>query len=733
MDLIKTLSNEILSIEKAGFGLPKLPSIKFPTGMPSTRQHKYVKKEENYFGPGKHRYWYKMPDGSLVSSDEEKKETKEKQLVEEQATEKQPATEKLKDVQDQTKDVAQKVSEKIKELSQKKEKIQPRQSRAEKQEIYDDLDLVSGAIDYLYGLKRKVDSMGVGQEQKKQIINTAISAMAQDLKRQLGDRFKYKIPGERKQGQASSQLTREQTIDKVRNYDDKMARGETLEPAENKEYNGLRREIESAENNKINAMNEQNEKQMAAEMSRKSKEFEDKLSKGQPPYEKRQMEFAIQPVKLSNEQKDEDVNTFIKIRYSDSTGKPYDLDKVKTNNQKVVDKFLRINKLQLPKNAKINYVNGEISFPFNLATMSSVKKQLDANYGKAADEYFTIEEGTPGEKSKLKVKKVGGVDWSIKPIPEKGLAESINEIGIDYSNQAKQGKRIEYKFEYAPGQYLTNPPDSPEGENLVFLQGGQRSGKGLMFGTMMNQALGSANGGVVKFYNFDPTGAFWNDMTKNNPNIVNEMDKKGLMGHNGVTKDDIMKISNPEQQGKAIKGFIDNFVNKYNEIYSERAALKSHYKVGHINQIQDYQIPQAVFNVDELQQLENAVLKNPSLSRGDKKQLLNRVTGIFATQKTNGKKLGITLVGAVQNGFTSDEMNELSGASGNHLISLDGQANIKSFAGSRGTRGFTNAVKKGSRGNAVMLETGKPDQKPMTVSPIIPGNGTAKALAKRGS
>lgn len=721
MDLIKSLTDEIFS-------------MKAPTGMPSSRPHKYVKKEENYFGPGKHRYWYQMPDGSLVANDKEKVDAKEQAPTTEQPIEKQPAApEALKEVQDKTKEIAQKVSQKIREFTQRKEAPKPTQPQAQRQAIFDDMDLVSSAIDYLYGLKQKVDTMGAGNEAKKEIVNTAIRAMAQDLKRQLGDRFKYKIPGEGKQGQAPSQLTREQTIDKVKNYDDKMARGETLEPAENKEYNRLRKEIESAENNKINAMNQQNEKQMAAEMDRKSKEFEDKLSKGQPPYEKRQMEFSVEPVKLSTEQKDEDVNTFIKIRYSDSTGKPYDLDTVKANNQKVVDKFLRINKLQLPKNAKINYIKGEISFPFNLATMTSIKKQLDANYGKAGDEYFTIEEGTPGEKSKLKIKKIGGIDWSIKPIPEKGLAESINELGKDYSNQAKQGKRIEYKFEYAPGQYLTNPPDSPEGENLVFLQGGQRSGKGLMFGTMMNQALGSANGGVVKFYNFDPTGAFWNDMTKNNPNMINEMDKKGLLGHNGVTKDDIMKISNPEQQGKAIKGFIDNFVNKYNEIYSERAALKSHYKVGHINQIQDYQIPQAVFNVDELQQLENAVLKNPSLSRADKKQLLNRVTGIFATQKTNGKKLGITLVGAVQNGFTSDEMNELSGASGNHLISLDGQANIKSFAGSRGTRGFTNAVKKGSRGNAVMLETGKPDQKPETVSPIIPGDGTAKALAKRGS
>jgi len=638
----------------------------------------------------------------------------------------------IKQMGQQVKDLYSKVKEKLGEkqkptVTPPKEKPKERpmipKTSAEVQQA--DINTLKGTMDYLSNLENKMNATKTSPELaklKQDVVDNYIVKMRDKLKQKMGSRFvEYKPTG--KPGAAAAAVSYEDLQNKVKQYEDKMSAGQYLDPLENKEYKRMSKQLNDIEDNRIKAMQAANQKMMQEERAKKAKEFGEKLARGEKPFPERTDKHKIEEVKLTDKDKQEDLSTFVMTRYRDDTGKSYSLDQVQANNKKVVDSFVKQNGLKIPKDS-INYVKGEIRIPFNSKTIKEISGTLKENYGSTDNDYISFEKGTPGEDSILKIKKVGGINWEIKPLPEQSLADSINTVSDMYDKQAKSGKRKEYRFLFAPDQALFNPPDSPEGQSMTFIQGGMRSGKGLMFGTMMNQALGSADGSVVKFYNFDPTGAFWNDMKDVNPNVIKQMDKKGLVGHNGVATDNIVKMP-PDKQASAVKSYVDNFVNKYNEVYSERAAMMEHYGVGHIGKIKDQQIPQAVFNFDEMQQFEGIIQKNTALSKGEKKELLNKITGVMASQKTTGKKLGITMNVVCQNGFDSDQMTSISGAAGNHLLSLDGKADLRSFGSARG---FTSAVTRANIGNAIVAETRKPDQNPRLLNPIVPGVGTATAL-----
>jgi len=586
---------------------------------------------------------------------------------------------------------------------------------AESQAAYN-LRLWAAGTNFISEFAKKLDAIptsGPAAEVKKQEINNMIQNVYTQLNQKTLSLKQQAARGTSYEGAKST----------LKGMDNKIISGQRLTREEGLQYDKLQRQINKEDERTNAVLALQNEKSIHAARAEKQAETSEKLSRGEKLYGQFGT-YKAQPLKVTPKEKMEDTQTFLNIRYE---GIP--LQKVKTNNKNVINSFTKLNNIRgiVGSGVKVNSIKGEIRFPFDPTKIKALEKSLKLSYGKDAAKYFTMDRGTPGGETKINVKKVAGIDWEIKPLPAKNLGESINGLQEGYSSEAKSGKRIEYKFEFTSNQYMSNSPADPGGQNFVIFQGDQRAGKGATFGTMMNQAMGSANKDIVQFYNFDPTGAFWNGMKTTDPNVVKNLEKKGLLGHNGVAAESL-KGMDAKTQAKAVGDYVNQFVDKYNEEYIKRDALMGAKQADHIGKIQDQQIPQAVFNFDEIQQFENMILNNPEIEDGDRKAMLQKMAGVLSTQKTNGKKRGMTVNIGVQQGFHSDELKRVTKSPNNTLVSLDGNAEISSFGR---VRGFQNAINTASIGSAVTLTTGKPDQLPTTHSPIIPGVGTAKQLAER--
>ena len=508
----------------------------------------------------------------------------------------------------------------------------------------------------------------------------------------------------------------------VKQYESKIVGNQPVSKEETLDYTKAKSQLDKRDDNVRNILQKNDEQLNQERRNKYMTDFQAQLDSGKVPFEKRQKAVPIPKINLTKQQQDTDIDTFIQTRYSTET-KKYTMQDVENNNKKVIDRFTKLNKIGFPKNSQTDYLRGTISFNYDSNTLKSIQQTLKNNYGANVNEYVNLEQGAIGGKTTLRIKKIDGIDWSIKPVPKTTLLTSIDTVSNLYNKDLSSGKRAGYKFMVGENTLLQNDPDAPDQNYLVFIQGGQRSGKGLTFATMINQAMASANGSIVKFFNFDCTGNFWNKMTEANPNIINNLKTKNMLGYNGVVKD--IRTLDPHMQAEAVKSYIGNLAEQYNKVLGERTALLEKYNANNINDIPDIQIPQMVFNIDEAELLEGIMLTNPELNKD--KEALNNFAGILGMSTTTGSKLGITMNVALQTRFQSDELKAIASKGGNTLLTLDGKADIGTFGR---VQGMTRAIRSASISNARVLTVGVQNQDPKSFSPIIPGKGTAQAIGQ---
>lgn len=198
---IENVLEKSFGIQKAGIGMPKMPAIPGATPKKTSvpgggRSHSYVKKEENFFGPGKHRYWYKMPDGSMKASDQAESPKGGKATPE---AEKQPKTLSPQEKKNYGTTIEKLRSEVTKKLGGQPEGPKATEDEKLKQvfqekkpgesDIAHDARLLNSAMDYLIDLQNRIEKMPATNETavqlKKQITDVQMAKLKNQLQSQI--------------------------------------------------------------------------------------------------------------------------------------------------------------------------------------------------------------------------------------------------------------------------------------------------------------------------------------------------------------------------------------------------------------------------------------------------------------------------------------------------------------------------------------------------------------------
>lgn len=732
----------IKEIISKALGMPKVPS---GTKMPKMTVY--------WQGEGKRRpiqinVGSKIPDGygpnpkqkigqESVSEKEGKKEekisTKEKIKI---------SPEEKKKLKDQISGLKEKVLDKIKEkIKPEKKEISPqktfeREFEREKgigeSEAFYNLRLGTAALDYINDFYKKFENIPVSDpkyQKQKEIVNNMIDQIHEQLTKKVSGKSAKLLETKRLTESANYQ----QSKDRLNNLEQKMSQGEKLNPEEAKEYNKLSKQIEMSD--KIYLENQR--KQLDIENSKKqeeiTKDLEVKWNKGEKFY-KDYSGIKTDKIKTTSEIKEKDATLFSILRY----GKNIPLKEIKKNNKNTVNSFIKekLKDFEI-KNVNTNYEQGTITFDSsqvdNPRKFSKKLKQSFLDDDSANNAY--ILRSTKDGKLIISVKQYK-TDWVIRPMPE-NLSTAVNEQQKKYEQNKKTGAKTKYQFWLSKDKALSINPAQRDQPHTVVMQGGQRTGKGLTFGSEMSQALGWADGSVVQFFNFDHTAAFYSDLNRSDPKFLNKMQNKGLIGFNGVTKDNL-KTLEPTEQANALEDYINNFSTAYNNEYNKRTVIRNLAKTNNLDQVKQ-QIPTAVFNMDEAEALEDLILTNSEIGKDKKDELLNKVAGVISNQQTNGVKVGMMLKMGLQQGFKSDIMQRVMRTSGNTLISYDGNADPITFNVTR-TRGMTDALRSVkstevdedgnpiSTGRVIVTRTGQGGGS--VYSPILPGTGSVEAVTK---
>ena len=258
-DTLSILTKSILNydFEKAMPKMPRLPGSgvkkdikpKTPSIGTGVRSHKYVKKDENFYGPGQHRYWYKMPDGSLVASKDtngpsngDKASTPQRQH-----TPPEKIKQETKRVQDATKQLLGEVGKKLeqKKLEPNKGFNVGERQLGETQGQYE-LRQISHALDYLDDFKKRfIDTKTSSPEAEKmkgEILNNVIKNIYNELQKK--STTLKELPG----GKITSpkqQETFEQMKNKMNEYEQKGLKN--LSSEERTNYFKMKRDVQKIE------------------------------------------------------------------------------------------------------------------------------------------------------------------------------------------------------------------------------------------------------------------------------------------------------------------------------------------------------------------------------------------------------------------------------------------------------------------------------------------------------
>ena len=398
--LLDRIKNDIINeIEKAG---PKTPSVKTPTPQ-GAKKTIYWQGEGRQF-PRKINFDTPIPPGwaETPKQKEDIESKKEKPTKEEEVSPKD-----VKEVGEDIKTIWDKVQEKLgvkpketpkqekpKEAPQEKPVSKPGQD-ADKKEFA----ILDDALNYLEDIAERVGAKELADPKleaaRQQLIDTKINKLYSGLKKKLGeDVFKPFIKEGKKE---TPSLSYDEMKDKVSQYNEKLSAGKGLDKEQFKEYKQLEKQLSSQEDAMIQAMQEENDRKLAQEKANKVAALEKQLKSGDKPYPDKGQPRKEVDLKMTDSDKEKDLEFSAMVRYKDVP-----IEKVKANNKKVVDKFVELSGIKLPKNSKINYIKGEISFPFNPDTVKNINNQL-ARQGMTGRKEIQFKPGMAGEDSKITI------------------------------------------------------------------------------------------------------------------------------------------------------------------------------------------------------------------------------------------------------------------------------------------------------------------------------------------
>ena len=301
MNIIESITNDIIQRDsflnditksilendtEKGFkmpGMPRMPgsgvkkdvSAKPPSAGGGVRSHKYIKKDENFFGPGKHRYWYKLPDGTITAS-----KSPEGQDGSSQPKREEIAPEKLQREKDHIKDTAQQlldeVGTRLNKPSNKEFEFEGK--KTSESDFQYNMKLVSNAMDIIEDVNKRLlnakTATPEAEAMKKQIIDETIRNLHKELQAK-SNRFKdYSSKNNIDGGQlkeTQQPLSLEQQKGRLLGLSEKGI--SNLNSNEFKEYQKLKRDVTKQETAEITEISESQEKQLQQDRLDKSKDF----------------------------------------------------------------------------------------------------------------------------------------------------------------------------------------------------------------------------------------------------------------------------------------------------------------------------------------------------------------------------------------------------------------------------------------------------------------------------
>lgn len=674
-------------------GLPHMPGAGAAAKPPSPyqgaggggaagRSHKYVKRDDNFFGPGKHRYWYKLPDGTLTAS-----KTPEEKDATKQPKREDVAPEKLQRDKEHIKDTAQQLLEEVSTRLAKpsNKEFEFEGKKTNESDFNYNMRLVSNALDYVDDFREKLlhapTATPQAEAMKKDIYDNLIKNLHQQLQMK-SNRFKdYSgkngIGGETSAKEAQQPMSLEQQKGKLLGLSEKGI--SNLNSNEFKEYQKLKRDVSRQETAEITEISESQEKQLQQDRLDKSKDFVqnfEKIVKPVTDIKKPVVDDAV----IAEFRKGENGPQAISGPSKLSAQKLNVVNTLRsTFKQLGLHPKGKISALELKKLASIDKVLiGGAAVSISLNTPSSVSKNdikkiadaLQRKYGSDVNIKYK-----PGNITEFEFAK-RNVDDIVQPT----LATGIDAINKELQAKSKEGQPrpaiINLGFD-AKGQPI-NIDFSEGNSNSIAIVAGPGQGKSFSVESSLMQMTSIYSPEELQIDMIDTQGVFGSTLQKGAQKYLSNEPAMGIK-----TKDDVKKV-------------IDLLENNVQEIENRNQVLKK-YGIDNWNNLPgksgNRQFATKIMVFDEFN---SAFDKIDDAYAGDEQGAKVAKTLIQAKMKSimnMGRKVGVVPITMGQ--MVDDNTKDIFGKAQAKIMYSADASTARNFLGKGGTEASRNLVAKG--------------------------------------
>jgi len=636
---------EAMDILKAGVGMPKLPSA---GGGMSMKPHKYVRKDPDYFGPGKHRYWYKTPSGDLVSSDKEVQEGQELKPEEAQKKPAAMAPEEQKQLGNKIKDLMANVKQKLGGMPAEKTPAPIAATQPQISGAAEDVEFLRNTMPYLDNLAEKLKNTIVQSEAeglKQEILNNYVGRF-----RDLVYEKMHKLPPGQTVGKTDTIKT-EKDIEKLENMKREAYMNKDMKQA--KRIDMRITEISQAEA----ALEEDKLKQQYAS------EIKDRTENPQKYYQKNQDVKAkslsvSNSVKIKEKQAVNDYYLYSINKEQRDAGKSEfkNIDDYYTQVGSAIDSVIKTAAIS---KYSINAKTGDVK-------LWGTKEEIEANANKVLELTKNSATNVSYEKIGLEEGKLRGIlkFSNLRTVPlYKPYKTSAVDVAQDISSKTLDGNKTARRCMGIgkDGKPILQELTGEKGHNARMVYASKGSGKTEMIeGTIMSALEGNSDG-TYRAVVVDPVGATFSILKADDASLSPEQKNYKNKLNNWIKTGRLTVFSDKVDQNN-----YKDFYKKTTDYINKERALQASSRGSDNNLYNSPYVQGAIdIHMDELQVLNGFAEKDPEM----KTKLYSLIRNI-ANNDSRKNLMPITCYAQMPN----TKMNSAIGASWDAIESIGSAA-----------------------------------------------------------